>query len=412
MDQERIVVTGMGMVSPQGHSLKQSWENIINGTPGDGPITQFDASEYLANAACEVKDFEAAELLSNREMRRRDRFEQFAAVAAREAIAQSGLEATEENAGRIGVIVSSAIGGLSTLEENLRKIDAGGPRKINPFMIPMFMANGAAGMIGIDFGFQGPAFAVVSACASGQDGIGVAWMMLKTGMIDAVITGAAESTVTTMAVSAFDRVGAMSRRNPGEGAPSPFDKNRDGLLIGEGAGILVMEREAFAKERGADILAEFGGYAATADAFHVTAPSESGEGGAKAMTQALEAAKLNSDELGYISAHGTATVLNDLSETKAIKLAFGDQAYNIPVSSTKSMTGHMMGATGALETIFCIQAIRENVVPPTINYQTPDPECDLDYIPNEARDHKVSAAISNAFGFGGHNAVLATKEYV
>ncbi|MEK6256921.1 MAG: beta-ketoacyl-ACP synthase II [Chloroflexota bacterium] len=412
MDQEKIVVTGMGAISPVGHSLKQTWDNIVNGKSGAGPITQFDATDYLVSAACEIKDFNAVNFMPAKEARRRDRFEQLATVAANEAILQSGLEITEENSARIGVIVSSAIGGIASLEENVRTLDAVGPRKVNPFLIPMMMSNGASGLIGIDYGIKGPAFSVASACASGQDGIGVAWMMLKSGMIDAAVTGAAEATVTTLAISAFDRVGAMSRRKVGEGAPSPFDKNRDGLLVGEGSGILVLERESHAKARGAEILAELAGYAATADAYHVTAPSKNGAGGAKAMTQALETAQVNADELGYISAHGTATYLNDLSETLAVKLAFGQQAYNIPISSTKSMTGHMMGATGALETLFCIQSIRENVLPPTINYNTPDPECDLDYVPNEARQQKVSSAISNAFGFGGHNTVLVAKEYV
>lgn len=412
MQREKIVITGMGAISPVGHSLKETWENIVNGKSGAGPITRFDASDYIVNAACEVKDFDPAQFMPAKIARHRDRFEQFGTIAANEAISHSGLEITEENSARIGVIVSSAIGGLTSLEKNVRVVDKFGPRKVDPFLIPKMMSNGASGLIGIDHGLRGPAFSVASACASGQDGIGVAWMMLQSGMADAIVTGAAEATITTMAISAFDRVGAMSRRKLGEGMPSPFDKNRDGLLVGEGAGIMVLERESYARKRGADILAELAGYAATADAFHVTAPTENGAGGAKAMIQALDVANVNKEDLGYISAHGTATQLNDLSETRAIKTAFGDQAYNIPVSSTKSMTGHMMGATGALETLFCVQAIRNNVVPPTINYQTPDPECDLDYVPNEARDQKVSVAISNAFGFGGHNTVLVIREYV
>lgn len=409
--QEKIVISGMGAVSAMGHSVKENWENITNGVSGDGPITAFNAEEFLVSAVCEVKDFDPNDHLTARQVRRRDRYQQFATVAASEAIDQSGIEVTGENSGRIGVIVSSAIGGLITMEKDIIKVNDDGPRKATPFLIPMLMSNGAAGLIGIDYGFKGPAFSVVSACASGQDGIGVAWMMLRSGVIDVAITGASEATISPVAIAAFDRVAAMSRRKPGEGAPSPFDKNRDGLLVGEGSGILVLERESHARERGAEILAELAGYSSTADAFHVTAPSESGEGGSKAMVQSLENAGVNADELDYISAHGTATPLNDLSETRAIKSAFGDQAYNIPVSSTKSMTGHMMGATGALETILCVQAIRNNIVPPTINYQTPDPQCDLDYIPNEARDHQVKVAITNAFGFGGHNAVLVIREY-
>jgi 3-oxoacyl-(acyl-carrier-protein) synthase len=267
-------------------------------------------------------------------------------------------------------------------------------------------------MAGIDHGFQGPSFSVASACASGADGIGVAWMLLRAGVIDAAIAGASEATLNKTAVACFDRIGATSRSNDDYSmTPAPFDKDRDGLVMGEGAAVLVLERESHARARGAQILAELAGYAATADAFHITAPSENGSGGARAMCLALESAGANLDELGYINAHGTATHLNDLSETRAIKAAFGNLAYNIPISSTKSMTGHMMGATGALEAIFCIQAICHGVLPPTIHYRTPDPDCDLDYIPNQAREKKITVAISNSFGFGGHNAVLVVKKY-
>lgn len=410
--EEKIVITGMGAISAAGHTVKENWENITNGVPGVGPITLFDASDFLVKSTCEVKNFDPQVYLSPRDARRRDRFEQFSAVAVKEALSQSGLEITEENSGRIGVVVSSAIGGIISIQKNVLEVAKSGPRKVNPFLIPMMMANGPAGLIGIDHGPKGPAFSVASACASGQDGIGVAWMMLKLGMVDVVISGASEAIITPVSLAAFDRVGALSRRSHEEGIPSPFDKNRDGLVAGEGSGILILEREGYAKKRGADILAELAGYSATADAFHVTAPSENGEGGSKAIIQAMRTAKVNPDELGYISAHGTATPLNDLSETKAIKSALGEIAYNIPVSSTKSMTGHMMGATGALETIYCVLAIRNNVVPPTINYETPDPECDLDYVPNEARDSEVGVALSNAFGFGGHNAVIVVREYI
>jgi len=272
------------------------------------------------------------------------------------------------------------------------------------------MANGASGLAAIDYGIKGPCFSVASACASGSDGIGMAWMMLRAEMVDVCLAGATESTVTSIGVAAFDRVGAMSRRNDDYSmTPQPFDKNRDGLVMGEGAAVLVLERESHAKARGANILAELAGYGSTADAFHVTAPHESGAGGAEAIRQALASAKANPQDVGYISAHGTATELNDLSETKAVKAALGELAYKIPISSTKSMTGHMMGATGALEAIFCVQAVREGVLPPTIHYETPDPDCDLDYVPNQAREKKIDLAISNAFGFGGHNAVLAVR---
>jgi beta-ketoacyl-acyl-carrier-protein synthase II len=309
-------------------------------------------------------------------------------------------------------MVSSAIGGLGSFQEAVEVVNQEGPRRVGPFVIPMFMANGAAGLVAIDHNFRGPSFAVVSACASGADAIGTAWMMLRTGMIDVAVTGASDSGITEVAIAAFDRLGALSRRNGDQPAsPQPFDLNRDGFMMGEGAAILVLERENHARERGAEILAELAGYAATADAFHITAPSERGEGGAKAMIQALEVAQIDVEEVDYINAHGTATPLNDASETRAIKSAFGEQAYKIPVSSTKSMTGHMMGTTGALEAIFCVQVVRDNILPPTINYQTPDPECDLDYVPNVARERPVRVALSNSFGFGGHNAVLVIREY-
>lgn len=408
---EKIVITGMGAISPLGHTVQETWENICNGVSGVGPITLFDASDFLVRIASEVKDFDPTKYLPMREARRRDRFEQFAAAATQQALAQSGLEITEENAARIGVIISSAIGGILTLEESAITVYGEGPRRVSPFVIPMLMANGAAGLVGIDHGARGPALSVASACASGQDGIGVAWMMLRSGMIDAAIAGASEATVSKVSVASFDRVQAMSRRGEGDPTPQPFDKNRDGLVIGEGSAIMVLEREEHAKARGATILAELAGYGSTADAFHITAPSEDGSGGAAAMRQALNTGAINPDEVDYINAHGTATPLNDAMETKAIKSAFGEMAYNIPVSSTKSMTGHMMGATGALETIICVQAVRENVVPPTINYHTPDPDCDLDYVPNQARQQPIKVAISNAFGFGGHNATLAVREY-
>jgi len=412
--QERIVITGMGTVNPLGLNVKETWGSLIAGVSGVGPITLFDsrAAALQVHIDAEVKGFKPENFMDAKEARRRDRFEQFAIVAAREALIQSGLQVTESNAGRIGVIISSAIGGLRSLQEAILTNHVEGPRRVSPFLIPMLMSNGGAGMTAIEFGIKGPCFSVASACASGSDGIGTALMMLRTGMIDAALAGAAESTITTIGVSAFDRVGAMSRRNDDYSmTPQPFDKSRDGLVMGEGAAVLVLERESDAKARGAIIYAELAGYGATADAFHVTAPHESGEGGASAIRMALSSARANIDEVGYINAHGTGTLLNDQSETRAVKALFGDLAYKIPISSTKSMTGHMMGATGALEAIFCVQAIREGILPPTIHYQTPDPECDLDYIPNAARETNISLAISNAFGFGGHNAVLAFRKY-
>ena len=409
---ERVVITGVGAVSPLGLTASESWENALRGVSGVAPITLFDASDYQVRIACEVKGFKPENFMDGREARRRDRFVQMAAAAAQEAIHQSGLEISPANAGRIGVIVSSAIGGLKALQDGIFTLKDEGPRRLSPFLIPMLMSNGAAGMLAIDYGIKGPCFSVASACASGADGIGTSWMLLRGGVIDVALAGASEATITALGVGAFDRLGAMSRRNEDYSmTPQPFDRDRDGLVMGEGAAILVLETEQHARARGAEILAELAGYASTADAFHITAPAEDGAGGAMAMRMAMESAGVNPQDVSYINAHGTATPLNDLSETRAIKAAFGELAYNIPVSSTKSMTGHMMGATGALEAVFCVQAVRQDKIPPTLHYQNPDPECDLDYVPNQARDVKVDVVISNAFGFGGHNAVLVVKKY-
>jgi 3-oxoacyl-[acyl-carrier-protein] synthase II len=407
---EKIVITGMGAISPLGLSVAETWQNALEGVSGVGPITLFDAADFQVQVAAQVKNFQPAAYMPARDARRRDRFEQFASAAASQAILQAGLEVAEHEAQRVGVIVSSAVGGLSSLQDTILTVAHDGPRRVSPFAIPMLMSNGGAGIISIDHGFRGPSFSVASACASGADGIGMAWLMLRAGVIDVALAGASETTISTVGVAAFDRLGAMSRRNDSS-APAPFDRERDGLVMGEGAAVLVLERESRAKARSAVILAELAGYAATADAFHVTAPAEDGLGGAQAMRLAMQAAQVNPQEVDYINAHGTATPLNDLAETRAIKAAFGDIAYNIPVSSTKSMTGHMMGATGALEAIFCVQAIQEQVIPPTINYRTPDPECNLDFVPNQSRPQAVHTAISNAFGFGGHNAVLVIRKY-
>ena len=409
---ERIVATGMGTINPLGVDVPTTWYQIVNGVSGVAPISLFNTSESVVKIACEVKNFDPSKYMDNKEARRRDRFEQFAVIAAKEALDSSYLKITESNARRIGVFISSAIGGLKSLQDAIFTIKEEGSRHVSPFLIPMLMPNGGAGIVSIVNGIKGPSMSVASACASGADGIGFAWLMLRAGLIDAALAGAAEATISITGIAAFDRVGALSRRiDDFSMTPQPFDKNRDGLVMGEGSAVLVLERESHAKARGAIILAELAGYGATADAYHVTAPSQDGSGGADAILQALDNANINREEVGYINAHGTATQLNDISETKAIKTAFGDLAYSIPVSSTKSMTGHMMGATGALEAIFCIQAIREGIIPPTIHYETQDPECDLDYVPNKARENKINVAISNAFGFGGHNAVLVLREY-
>ena len=408
----RVVVTGMGTVSPLGNSVDETWGNAIEGVSGVGPITLFDTEDLLVQIACEVKGFDPEDYMQKREARRIDRFQQFGIAAAQQAIQQAGLEVGPEEASRASVIISSAVGGILSLEEAMHVFIEQGARRVTPFLIPKLMSNGAAGLVSIENGLKGPTFSLASACASGSDAIGQAALMIRTGAVDVAVAGASDAVISRIGVSGFDRLGAMSRRNDDYSTtPAPFDKDRDGLVMGEGAGVIVLEDLERARARGAEILAELVGYSSTSDSYHITAPAEDGAGGAAAMAGAMEMAGVSPDQVDYINAHGTATPLNDLSETRAIKAAFGEAAYDIPVSSTKSMTGHMMGATGALEAIFCIQAIRNDITPPTINYRTPDPECDLDYVPNEARQGKVNVAISNAFGFGGHNAVLAFQGF-
>ncbi len=407
--QKRVVITGMGTINPLGHDQDSTWDALISGTSGVSPITLFDSSDLLVHIACEVKEFDPTDYMEVREARRRDRFEQLAAVAANEALAQAKLEFKPE---RVGVIISSAIGGLATIEQSIVTAATHDPRRVSPFTIPMLMSNGAAGLVAIDIGATGPAFSVASACASGSDGIGQGFILVQSGAIDVGIVGASEAALTHIGIACFDRLGALSRRNDElDKTPAPFDKDRDGLVMGEGAAVLVIESLEHAQARGAEILAEIVGYGSTADAYHVTAPAEDGAGGAAAMRAALQSAGLDHAQVNYINAHGTGTALNDQAETRAIKAALGERAYEIPVSSTKSMTGHMMGATGALESIICVQAIRKGIVPPTIHLNTPDPECDLDYVPNQARQVEVEVAVNNAFGFGGHNAVLAFRRF-
>ena len=408
---EPIIITGMGTVNPLGLTVDQSWQAVVQGVSGVGPITLFDATDYQVHIAAEVKNFNPDNYLPAKEARRRYRFELFAAAAVQEALAQSGLQINDSNRQRVAVIISSAIGGIEALSNSLDSLRLDGPRRVSPFAIPMLMSNGASGMAAIDLGIQGPSYSIASACASGADAIGLAWTLLRAGVVDVVIAGGSEATITPLGVAAFDRVGALSRNEDFHCTPQPFDRQRDGLVMGEGAAVLILERASHARSRGADILAEVAGYAATSDAHHVTAPAEDGSGGARAIRKALESARIDLHEISYINAHGTGTVLNDLSETRAIKSALGALAYNIPISSTKSMTGHMMGATGALEALFCVKAIQESVVPPTIHYQTPDPQCDLDYVPNHARQMPVEVVVSNAFGFGGHNAVLVLRKF-
>jgi 3-oxoacyl-[acyl-carrier-protein] synthase II len=409
---ERVVITGMGTVNPVGLNVDETWKNILAGVSGVGPITLFDTSNLLVKIACEVKNFNPEIYMPAKEARRRDRYELFTAAASQQAINQAGITVSDANASRIGVIFSSAIGGISTLLDAFATLQKEGPRRISPFVIPQFITDGAASMVSIDNGFRGPTMSITSACASGTDAIGMAWTMIRTGMMDIAVAGASDAVLSEFAVGSFDRIGACSRRNEDYSmTPQPFDKNRDGLVIGEGAAALVLESESHARSRGVKILAELAGYGATSDAYHVTAPRDDGAGGAQAILLALETAGENLEALDYINAHGTSTMLNDSSETKAIKAALGKLAYNIPVSSTKSMTGHMMGATGALEAILCVLSVRDGILPPTIHYQTPDPDCDLDYVPNLPRQKPVRLVLSNSFGFGGHNAVIAIRKY-
>lgn len=408
----RVVITGMGTINPLGNSVSETWENILNGVSAVGPVTHCDTSDFMTQIACEVKDFDATDYLPAKQSRRADRFQQFAIAAAKEAFDSSELNVEEEDPTRIAAIISSAVGGLNAIQTAVTTLIEEGPRRVSPFMTPMIMANGAAGLVAIERGIKGPCFSLASACASANDAIGQATLLIQTNVVDVAITGGSEATINRTGIGVFDRLGALSRRNENYHlTPSPFDQDRDGFVMSEGAAILVLESLDHAKARGAEILAELVGYGSTVDAFHVTAPAEDGSGAAKAISLAMNMAGFNPEDVDYMNAHGTGTELNDVSETKAIKLALRDFAYEIPISSTKSMTGHMMGATGALESIFCVLAIQQDVIPPTIHLQKPDPECDLDYVPNVTRQASVNTAINNAFGFGGQNAVLAFQAF-
>jgi beta-ketoacyl-acyl-carrier-protein synthase II len=412
MDNRRVVITGMGTVNPLGLDVETSWNNVLAGVSGAGPITRFDSGPLQVHIAAEIKDFDPAQFMDPKEARRRDRVAQYAIAAAGQAVQMSGLEIDDELADDVGVYIGTGVGGLQSFYDAVHVVDHEGPRRINPFIIPMVLDDGASSAIAIEFRARGMNFSPATACAAGSDAIGMAFHAIRRGEARAMIAGGAESPIVLVGMAAFDRTGACSRMNDDpKRASRPFEKNRQGLVFGEGAAVFVLEDLEHALARGARPLAEFAGYGATSDAFHMTAPLEDGSGAAKAMKKALRDARLSIDDIDWINAHGTATQLNDRMETLAIKSVFGEHAYNIPVSGTKSMTGHIMGATGAIEVVWCIKAIHEGVIPPTINYETPDPELDLDYTPNQARQHKVDVAISNAFGFGGHNSVLIVKRY-
>jgi 3-oxoacyl-[acyl-carrier-protein] synthase II len=409
----RVVVTGMGIISPLGHSVEETWTNIIAGKSGIGPITRFDTANYAVKIAAEVKNWDATKYMSAKEVRRRDLNEQFSVAAAQEAIRLSGFEVNDSNRARTGVFVGSAVGGIGSYYETAFLVfETNDPRRITPFGIPMLLVNGSSDLISIDLGATGPSATPISACATGADCIGHAFDMIRAGRIDRAVAGGGEAPIIPIGIAAFDRTGACSRENDApETACRPFDKSRPGLVFSEGAGIVILEELEAAKARGAPILAEIVGYGTTSDAFHITAPEPEGKGASAAIQIALDDAHLTPEAIHYINAHGTGTTLNDVMETKAVKRVFGEQAYKVPMSSTKSMTGHGMGATAAIEAIFSILALRDQVVPPTINLHEPDPECDLDYVPNEARPLKVSCVMSNSFGFGGHNVSLIFKAF-
>lgn len=409
---KRVVITGLGCVSPVGNTVKETWDALLAGRSGAAPITAFDASAHKTRFAAEVKGFDGVAMFGTREARKMDRFTQFATAATLEALEQSGLKIDESNRDRVGILIGSGIGGIITLIEQYDVMRERGPDRVSPFLIPMMISDGAAGNIAIRTGARGPNMALATACASGTNAIGEAAEMIRRGAADAMIAGASEAAITAVAMAGMNVMTALSTRNDDpQRASRPFDKDRDGFVMGEGAGVVILESLESAQSRGAAILCEFSGYGTSDDAYHISAPAENGAGAAISMRLALENASLSGADISYINAHGTSTQLNDKSETAAIKTVFGEQAYKIPVSSTKSMTGHLLGASGAIEAVISTLAIQHGTLPPTINYQTPDPVCDLDYVPNQPRKTEVHHVMSNSFGFGGHNATLIVSRY-
>lgn len=411
MTRRRVVVTGLGIVSPVGNTVAAAWDNIVNGRSGIGRVTRFDASSLTTQIAGEVKDFDVAAYLSPKEARRYDTFIHYGLAAAMDAIKDAGIGVRPENAERIGVCIGSGIGGLPMIEETKDAIAAGGARKISPFFVPGSIINMISGLLSINYGFQGPNFATVSACATGNHAIGEAQRLIEYGDADIMVAGGAEATVSLLGMGGFCSAKALSTRNDDPAAASrPWDVGRDGFVLGEGAGILVLEEYEHAKARGAKIYAEVAGYGMSSDAYHVTAPAEGGEGAARSMTNALRNGRTSLDEVNYVNAHGTSTGLGDIAETLAVKRCFGDYATKLAVSSTKSMTGHLLGAAAGIEAVFTCLAIRDQIAPPTINLVNPDPVCDLDYVPNVARAMPIQVAISNSFGFGGTNSTLVFRK--
>ena len=408
----RIVVTGIGIVSPIGLSADTTWESLLAGRSGVDHISSFDPEPFETQIAAEVKGFEPTDFLDRKEARRMDRFVQFAAVASQEAVAKAGLDMGKEEAERVSVMIGSGIGGIRTLSQELQVLLERGPSKVNPFLIPMMLGDMASGRVSMILGAKGPNFSAISSCATGADTIGEAAEIIRRGDADVAIAGGSEAAICPIGIAGFNACGALSRRNhEPQKASRPFDADRDGFVLGEGGSVLVLESLEHALARGAEPLAELAGYGATADAHHITQPAPEGEGGARAMRIALKKAGLTPKDVGYINAHGTSTPMNDKYETMAIKSVFGPEAYKIPISSTKSMTGHLLGAGGALEAAICVLAVSRGAIPPTINLDQPDPDCDLDYTPHTSRMGAVNAAVSNSLGFGGHNTCLAFRSF-
>jgi 3-oxoacyl-[acyl-carrier-protein] synthase II len=407
-----VVVTGLGAVTPLGNDVPTLWEGLLAGRSGVGPITLFDPSQLEVRIAAEVKDFDPVALFDRRQARRNDRFTLFALEAARQALGDADLQLEGEDGRDVGVLIGSAIGGILTLLENYDVLQASGPRRVSPFMVPMMMPNAASAAVAITYGLRGPNLCVASACATGSHAIGEAAEVIRRGHAEVMICGGSDAVIASLALSAFKNMGAVSTRNDEpERASRPFDAGRDGFVMGEGAGVLVLESLEHARRRSARIYCELVGYGATADAYHITAPDETGQGAAWAMERALQDAGLAPEEVDYVNAHGTSTLLNDRVESQAIRTAFGPHADRLAVSSTKSLIGHLMGAAGAVEAIACIKSLESGWVHPTINYETPDPECDLDYVPNQARRLESRVVLSNSFGFGGHNGCLIFRRW-
>ena len=409
---DRVVVTGIGLVTPVGLNSESTWNSLVEGRSGIDYISLFDAEGYESRIAGEVDNFDASAALGRKEARRLDRFSQFACVAALEALEHANLNMEKEDADRVGVLIGSGVGGIITISDQHKILLKRGPKRVSPFLVPMMLGDMASGQVSMMIGAKGPNFSTVSACATGADSIGEALEMIRRGRADVVIAGGTEAAICEIGVAGFNSCMALSTRNEDpQGASRPFDSDRDGFVLGEGAGLLVLESLEHAEKRGANILAEMSGYGASSDAHHVTQPHPEGEGAARAMKWAIEDAGITPDKVDYINAHGTSTPLNDKYETIAMKRMYGDHAYKLAISSTKSMTGHLLGAAGAIEAAFTVLAIKNDIVPPTINIENPDPDCDLNYVPNTAKKQAVNVAMSNSLGFGGHNASLVFERF-